>query len=82
MLHTSRSCPLSHGTGCLMSHPWLTTAVHETPCLTCAGEQESFTAQEALLKERKLALAEQASRASALQVTILVTEHPFPLLHP
>ena len=44
--------------------------------------RESFTAQEALLKERKLALAEQASRASALQVTILVTEHPFPLLHP
>ena len=31
-------------------------------------------AQEALLKERELALAEQASKADVLQVTILVTE--------
>ena len=44
--------------------------------------KESFTAQEALLKERELALAEHASRASVLQVTFLVTERPSPLLHP
>ena len=44
--------------------------------------RESFMAQEALLKEREMALAEQASKAGNLQVTILVTERPSPLLHP
>ena len=44
--------------------------------------RDSFTAQEALLKERELALAEQASKSSALQVTILMLERRSPLLHP
>ena len=44
--------------------------------------RESFTAQEALLKERELALAEQASKAGNLQVTLLVTGCLSPVPHP